>query len=111
MGVTFKEDVPDLRNSRVVDVVRRLQVLGHDVVVHDPLADPGEAEREYGLLLNNGAFVGRYDLVVAAVAHRSYREMAAEEVRALTTRGGAVADLKAIWRGMDFGEHIAHWTL
>src|SRR3546814_16678433 len=49
LGLTFKENVPDLRNTRVVDLVRGLQAYGHDVAVHDPLADPAEAKREYGI--------------------------------------------------------------
>ena len=49
LGLTFKPDVPDLRNSKVVDVVRRLTWLGHRVTIHDPLADPAAAEREHGL--------------------------------------------------------------
>src|SRR3546814_10016722 len=71
LGLTFKENVPDLRNTRVVDLVRGLQAYGHDVAVHDPLADPAEAKREYGidLLASPG---GGYDCVVVAVPHRAY---------------------------------------
>ena len=111
LGLTFKEDVPDLRNSRVVDVIRGLEALGHDVTVHDPRADAGEAGREYGIALDDGALSGRYDLVLAAVAHRDYRALSAAEIVRLVNDGGCVADLKGIWRGLDFGPGIDRWSL
>ena len=67
MGLTFKEDVPDLRNSKVADVIARLKWIGHNVTVHDPLADAAEAMHEYGLMLDPGALERRYDAVVVAV--------------------------------------------
>src|ERR1700761_645454 len=63
LGVTFKEDVPDLRNSKVGDIVKRFWFHGHSVTVHDPLADPAEAERDYGVHLDPEALDQRYDLV------------------------------------------------
>ncbi len=111
MGLTFKEDVPDLRNSQVVDVIRRLEELGHKVAVHDPRADAGEARREHGIALDAAAFSRRYDLVLAAVPHREYRALAAGDVRRLVNAGGCVADLKGIWRGLDFGPDIDRWSL
>jgi UDP-N-acetyl-D-galactosamine dehydrogenase len=111
MGLTFKEDVPDLRNSRVIDVIRRLKELGHTVTVHDPRADAEEAEREYGLRLDDRALEGRYDLVVAAVAHAEYRALPAENVRALCKNEGMVADLKAIWRHLALDDGIQRWSL
>ena len=111
LGLTFKEDVPDLRNSRVVDVIRGLEALGHEVVVHDPRANAGEAAQEYGIALDEGALSRRYDLVLAAVAHRDYREMTADRIAGLVNDGGCVADLKGIWRGLDLGSGIDRWSL
>ena len=111
LGLTFKEDVPDLRNSRVVDVIRRLEELGHDVAVHDPRADAGEARHEYGIALDESALSRRYDLVLAAVAHREYRALTADEIVRMVTDGGCIADLKGIWRGVDFGPGIDRWSL
>jgi UDP-N-acetyl-D-galactosamine dehydrogenase len=111
MGLTFKEDVPDLRNSRVVDVVRRLETLGHNVTVHDPKADPEMARHEYGVELAEDALACRYDLVFVAVPHAEFRAMDADAVRRLTADGGCVADLKGIWRGLDLGPGIGRWTL
>ncbi len=65
MGLTFKENVPDIRNSKVIDVVTRLRRLGHDVTLHDPLADPAEFSHEYGASLDSEALSRRYDLVIA----------------------------------------------
>ena len=110
LGLTFKENVPDLRNSRTVDLVRRLQWLGHDVAVADPLADPDEVGREYGLELTelDGA---RYDLVVGAVPHREYRDLSDERIAALVAAGGTLADLKGVWRDRTIAPGIDRWSL
>jgi UDP-N-acetyl-D-galactosamine dehydrogenase len=111
LGLTFKPDVPDLRNSKVVDVVRRLQWLGHRVTIHDPLADGDAAQREYGLALDAGALERRYDVVVAAVPHRDYRAMSAADVAALAGPGALIADLHGLWRDGSFPEGVDRWTL
>ena len=105
LGLTFKEDIPDLRNSKVADLVCTLGRLGHAVTVHDPLADPGEALREYGIPVASGAFDRRYDLVVLAVAHRAYLDLGGEALRAICRRGGTLADLRGV-----LGT-AADWTL
>jgi len=111
MGLTFKEDVPDLRNSKVVDVIRRLQWLGHTVTVHDPLADPAEAAHEYGLTLDPDALSRSYDAVVAAVPHAQYRDMGLERVAQLVHEGGLVADVKGLWRGESTPARVRRWSL
>ena len=110
LGLTFKENVPDLRNSRVFDLVRRLQWLGHEVAVRDPLADSGEIDREYGLKLSDSAGE-RFDLVIGAVAHDQYRSLPSEEIEALVAKGGTLADLKGMWRDRAFDPAIDRWTL
>ena len=111
LGLTFKENVPDLRNSRVVDVIRRLEELGHDVTVHDPRADAAEAEHEYGIALDADALGRRYDLVFAAVPHEEYKALDDSAVTSLVADGGLLADLKGIWRGRDFGGAAKRWSL
>ena len=111
MGLTFKEDVPDLRNSKVVDVIRRLEELGHQVRVPDPRADEDEAKHEYGVVLDREALGRRYDLVVAAVPHAEYRILAADEIRSLAADEGCIADLKGMWRQLDLGDDIDRWSL
>jgi len=109
LGLTFKENVPDLRNSRVVDVIERLAELGHVIDVADPIADAGEVRREYGLTMSvpNGK---RYDLVVGTVPHADYRSMDAAAVTSLVADGGTVADIKGMWRGLDLGA-VERWSL
>ncbi|HET9811016.1 MAG TPA: nucleotide sugar dehydrogenase [Sphingomicrobium sp.] len=110
LGLTFKENVPDLRNSRTIDVIRRLRWLGHDVKIADPLADPAEVEREFGLEMTGPGGV-RYDLVVGAVPHDSYRAMSANDLEALVEPGGTLADLKGMWRSHQLDPEIDRWTL
>lgn len=111
MGVTFKENVPDIRNSKVIDLIARLKWLGHDVTVHDPLADPVELMHEYGVSLDADALSRAYDITVCAVSHRDYAAMDADALAALITPDGVLADLKGLWRGRDLPGVTNRWTL
>jgi UDP-N-acetyl-D-galactosamine dehydrogenase len=110
LGLTFKENVPDLRNSRSFDLIRRLQSLGHQVRVADPYASPEEVRREHGLQLTK-LEGGRYDLVVGAVAHGEYRDLPDDRLAALVAPGGTLADLKGMWRERSLDASIDRWTL
>jgi UDP-N-acetyl-D-galactosamine dehydrogenase len=110
LGLTFKENVPDLRNSRIFDLVRRLQWLGHKVEVADPVASAEEIERDHGLKVTEPNS-RRYDLVVGAVAHRAYRDLSDEQLIQLIAPGGTLADLKGMWRGRALDSGIDRWTL
>ena len=105
LGLTFKENVPDLRNSKVADVIAELRALGHKVAVHDPHADNAEALLEYGLHLEGDAFDQCYDLVFLAVPHQYYLAAGADRIAALVAPGGTLADLKGV-----LGER-ADWKL
>lgn len=96
MGLTFKENCPDLRNTRVIDVVRELEDYGVSVDVFDPHADPAEAQAEYGLTLVPEPGQGAYAGVVLAVAHSEFREMGAAAIRGLGAGGALVYDLKYV---------------
>ncbi len=111
LGLAFKPDVPDVRNSKVVDVVQRLTWLGHEVTVHDPLVDPAAAQHEYGLTLDPDALGRAWDVVVAAVPHAAYRALDGAAVAALVGEGGLLADLHGIWRGVDLPVTIDRWSL
>ena len=111
MGLSFKENVPDLRNSRVIDVIRRLEALGHDVTVHDPLADPAEAMHEYGVELAGDGLSGRYDMVVVAVPHAAYGELEDGQIGSLLPQGGLLADLKNLYAGRVLAQSVERWTL
>jgi len=110
LGLTFKEDVPDLRNSKVSDLISRLVELGHHVRVHDPMASPEEAECEYGIKLEP-RLEGKADLLIVAVPHRQYRAMASSELEGLLSENGCLADLKGIFRHLVLAPGIRRWTL
>ena len=112
LGFTFKENVPDLRNTKVVDLANALRVLGHEVHVHDPLADPHEAQEEYGVELAGPlAGLNGYDALVGAVPHQEYRGFTALDFRRLVRDGGLVADLKAMWRDAELPAALRRWQL
>ncbi|WP_255446467.1 Vi polysaccharide biosynthesis UDP-N-acetylglucosamine C-6 dehydrogenase TviB [Tepidiphilus sp. J10] len=96
LGLTFKENCPDLRNTRVIDLIAELQDYGMNVDVHDPWADPEEAWQEYGLRMVPEPRCTSYDAIVLAVAHRQYREMGAGAIRAWLKSGGVVYDVKHV---------------
>jgi UDP-N-acetyl-D-galactosamine dehydrogenase len=110
LGLTFKEDVPDLRNSRAFDLVNRFRELGHHVDVADPLADPAELLREHELTAVKPG-TKRYDLVVGAVAHGPYRGLSSDELRQLVEEGGILADLKGMWRDRQLNASVVRWSL
>jgi len=110
MGLAFKENVPDLRNTRVVDVIVRLKRLGHNVTVHDPLVDPTEARHEYGLEVIGGPPKGRYDVVLVAVPHEDYARLEDAALSALVAEGGLLADIKNLYAGRELSG-VRRWTL
>lgn len=96
MGLTFKENCPDLRNTRVVDVVAELEDYGAVVDVHDPWVDAEEAFHEYGIRPVAQPVQGAYDAIVLAVAHDAFREMGAAGLRHLGRKGHVLYDLKYV---------------
>ncbi len=97
MGLTFKENCPDLRNTRVIDIVRELGEYEVEVDVHEPWADPTEAAEEYGVAPVAELRQGVYDAIVVAVAHAQFQEMGPEAIRALGKPGAVLYDVKAIF--------------
>ena len=96
MGLAFKENCPDLRNTRVVDIVNELREYNVEVDVHDPWVDSAEAQHEYGILPVQEPRSGQYDAIVLAVAHRQFAEMGAAAIRALGKPQHVLYDLKYI---------------
>jgi len=112
LGLTFKEDVPDLRNSKVIDVIRGLEGWGHEVLVHDPHADRAEAKHEYGVdMIGDLDGLGAFDCVVAAVAHRAYAAFDTGRLATLTRPGGVIADVKGVWRSLEMPPDRVRWEL
>ncbi|HPR05147.1 MAG TPA: nucleotide sugar dehydrogenase [Denitromonas sp.] len=95
LGLTFKENCPDLRNSKVIDVIRELQSFGCDVVVHDPVAEAAEAMHEYGVKLVDWADLPRAQAMVATVSHREYSEMALSTLTGVLEDQGVFIDVKS----------------
>jgi UDP-N-acetyl-D-galactosamine dehydrogenase len=112
LGLTFKENIPDIRNTKVVGMIKGLRTAGQSVDVHDPLADPAAALAEYGVsLMPTLGGLGGYDCVVGAVAHRAYRGLDAEALTRLTTPDGLIFDLRDMWRDRDLPAGIRRVTL
>ena len=96
LGLTFKENCPDLRNSKVADVVRELTEFGCQVTVHDPLADPDEAQKEYGITLTPWEQLPQQaDAMVVAVSHQEYLAMNLKDLLACLRPGGIFVDVKS----------------
>jgi UDP-N-acetyl-D-glucosamine/UDP-N-acetyl-D-galactosamine dehydrogenase len=98
LGLTFKENCADLRNSKVADLVAELQEFGCAVSVHDPLADPDDARREYGIDLVRWDGLSPSDVVVVAVPHREYQNLPLGDLLAKLRPGGLFADVKSAFR-------------
>jgi UDP-N-acetyl-D-galactosamine dehydrogenase len=97
MGLTFKENCPDVRNTKVIDIVEELASYGANVDVHDPWVDPAEAEHEYGVTLTANPEKGAYDVVLLAVAHKQFRELGADGVRAFGKDDSVFFDIKYVF--------------
>lgn len=112
LGLTFKENCPDLRNSKVPDIINELRSYGVDINVHDPLANIAEAQHEYGLQLSGWEDLPRADAIVAAVSHRSYLTLPATTILEKIQKGGCFIDVKASFDGNAFREAgVLTWQL
>ncbi len=96
LGLTFKEDCPDLRNTRVIDMIQEFEDYGATVDVYDPWVDKQEAKREYNVSPIDSPNDGQYDAIVIAVAHQQFKEMGAKQIRAFGKNNAVVFDIKYI---------------
>lgn len=96
VGFTFKGNCPDVRNTKVADLMAELEAFGHRVTVYDPLADADEVERDYGIRLPNQLPPGPFDAVVLAVRHDVVAEMAVKRFRDILVPGGLLYDMKSV---------------
>lgn len=97
LGLAFKENCPDVRNTKVIDIVNSLSAYGAEVDVHDPWVDPTEAKREYGLdMLTDAPAKGRYNAIVLAVGHAQFVEQGVEAIKALGTPDAVIFDVKSV---------------
>jgi len=111
-GLTFKEDCPDLRNSRTPDIVAELKAYGIQVIVHDPLAESSEAEEFYNIRLSPFEDLKGLDAMVVSVAHRQYRDLTPQACMQKLVPGGCVIDVKSIFKPEDFeNTGFSYWRL
>ena len=112
LGLTFKEDCPDLRNSRVIDIIHELETYCCDVSVHDPLADSDEALEEYSVKLAPWDQLRKADAVVLAVAHDDYKRLTVDDFATLLVSGGLLVDIKSVLDRQDYDDTaIELWRL
>ena len=109
LGLTFKEDVPDLRNSKVPDIVSELVGKGASVTIHDPLANPDEARHEYGLELTPIEDWQEVDVLIFAVSHRGLREQARQIVK--DVRPSVIVDVRSMLDESSVPEGVSYWSL
>jgi UDP-N-acetyl-D-glucosamine/UDP-N-acetyl-D-galactosamine dehydrogenase len=111
LGVTFKEDVPDLRNSRVLDLVRELDDLGFSPLVHDPVVDPAHAAEVYGARLAPREALVDLDALVLAVPHREFLALGPESLGAMLRDEGVFVDVKSKIDATRLGRRRTYWAL
>jgi UDP-N-acetyl-D-galactosamine dehydrogenase len=111
LGLTFKEDVPDLRNSRVPDIVEELREYGLDPMVHDPLADPDQALAEYGITLSPLEALADLDGLVLAVGHRDYVALGTGVLAARLRSDGIIIDVKSVLDPAEMPAGTTYWSL
>ena len=110
LGLAFKENVRDLRNSRVPEIVRELKNFGVEVLVHDPLADAAQARHEYGLDLVARKELTDLDALVLAVPHKDLMKDLADLWRVIRPRGWVV-DVKSALDPAELPRHVRYWSL
>jgi UDP-N-acetyl-D-galactosamine dehydrogenase len=98
LGITFKEDVPDIRNSKVMDIINELREFGMIIDVWEPVADPGEVKHEYGIAPVAQPEPGAYDAVVLAVKHRQFLELGKAGLEKFLKKGGIFYDVKEVMK-------------
>jgi len=113
LGLTFKENVPDLRNSKVPEIIQELREYGVEVLVHDPIAEPEEAVAEYGIHLQQWSDLKNVDGLVIAVAHRTYTEMDLRELLKplRNQQDGVLIDVKSLLDQTKLPKTLKYWRL
>ncbi|MBD2002394.1 MULTISPECIES: nucleotide sugar dehydrogenase [Cyanophyceae] len=111
LGLTFKENVPDLRNSRVPDILAELQQFGIHPLIHDPLVDVREAQQEYNLKLANWEDMANLDALILAVTHEDYLKLPRQQLLGSLRSGGVFIDVKSIFDPATIPPEIHYWSL
>lgn len=112
LGLTFKEDCPDLRNSKVIDIITELRTYGIEPLVHDAISDKEEAKHEYGVDLISDAELNNLDHIILAVAHKAYKKLSVEQFKAMLKPNARISDVKSCLNREAFNQaNIRLWRL
>ena len=111
LGLTFKENIPDLRNSMVPSVIAALQGAGVEVLIHDAMADPEDAKKAFGLTLSPLDAFGGLDGLILAVAHEDYRTLPVRDLVGMLRPDGVLIDVKSMLRADNIPDAITYWSL
>lgn len=111
LGITFKENVPDLRNSRIPDIVDTLREFGIDPMIFDPLANQAEVHHEYGLKMCHEKDLHDLDAVIYAVQHNIFKEKYEKAVLGQIKQGGVLIDIKSVLKPSDIRDDLHYWSL
>ena len=111
LGITFKEDVTDIRNSKVPDIIRELCEFGIHALAHDPIANPAEVKHEYGLPLVSFEELRALDAVVLAVSHKEYAELGIDRIVSTLRDGGILVDVKSVVDPAKLPSRVRYWSL
>lgn len=111
LGITFKENVSDIRNSRVPDIISELRQFGVSPIIHDPMADPEKTHEEYGIGLVGMSELKDLDALILAVPHRQFMQRATSELLSGVRAGGVVADIKTVLKKGEIPAGLVYWGL
>ena len=111
LGLTFKEDVHDIRNSKVPDIVKELQQFGIDPLIHDPMADKEETHEEYGLHICSFEQLRDLDALIFAVSHRAFLDLGIGKICSCLKQSAVFVDVKSCFDPKDFQGQVSYWSL
>ena len=111
LGLSFKEDVSDIRNSRIPYIVKELEEFGVSALVHDPIADPLAASREYGIRLASIEELQGVQALIVAVAHQQFKRLATSQFEELVEPGGIIVDVKSMIAPEQLSPSVTYWSL
>jgi len=111
LGLTFKPNVPDIRNSKVLDICRELRAFGIEPLAHDPHAPAGAVRQEFGIELASLDAFSHLDALILAVPHEEYRSFGSKPMAEMMVEGGIVADLMSVLNPADLRRDLVHWSL
>jgi UDP-N-acetyl-D-glucosamine/UDP-N-acetyl-D-galactosamine dehydrogenase len=111
LGLTFKEDCTDLRNSKVPDILAELREFGIDALIHDSRGNPAEAKHEYGVTLNRLEEYQNLDGLVVAVSHQEYIQLGQQKLLGMVRDNGCFVDVKSAFSPAVVERGIQYWSL